>query len=250
MKVFSVSGYHRTGKTTVVVELIKELKSRGYKVVSIKDIHSENFTMEKEGSNSWKHWQASGDVVIARGQNETYMIWHRSLSLNEMLDKLDADWVVVEGMRSEALPRIICAENQNELEELIDGTVFAISGKYSDDHVFYKDLPVFKAEKDIKDFTDRVEAKVFDVLPLVKGECCCECGLSCREMVVQILAGNKSRDICKTDRDRNVVIKFNGNDLKIVPYVQQTFIDVVIGYLQNLKGYKKGSKITIEIDDK
>lgn len=250
MKVFSVSGYHRTGKTTVVVELIKELKSRGFKVVSIKDIHAEDFTMEKEGSNSWKHWQASRDVVITRGQNETYMIWHRSLSLNEMLDLLDADWVVVEGMRSEALPRIVCAENQQELEELIDRTVFAISGKYSDDHVFYKDLPVFKAEKDIKDFTDRVEAKVFDVLPLVKGECCSECGLSCREMVMEILAGNKSRDVCKTDRTRNVTIKFNGNDLKIVPYVQQTFIDVVIGYLQNLKGYKKGSKITIEIDDK
>jgi molybdopterin-guanine dinucleotide biosynthesis adapter protein len=249
MKVFSVSGYHRTGKTTVVVELIKELKRRGYKVVSIKDIHTDKFSMEKEGSNSWKHWKASGDVVIARSQNETYQIWHRSLGLNEMLDKLDADWVVVEGMRSEALPRIVCAENKQELEELVDGSVFAISGKYSDEHSYYIDLPVFKAEKDIIELADRVEAKVFEVLPLAKGDCCNECGLSCKEMVAEILAGNKSRGACKTDRNRNVVIKFNGSDLKIVPYVQQTFIDVVIGYLQNLKGYKKGSKITIEIDD-
>ncbi len=97
MKVFSVAGYHRTGKTTVVVNLIKELKSRGHKVVSIKDIHNDDFTMEKEGSNSWKHWQASDDVVIARGLNETYQIWHRKLSLNEMLEHLSADFVVVEG---------------------------------------------------------------------------------------------------------------------------------------------------------
>ena len=56
MKVFSIAGYHRTGKTTVVVELIKELKKRGFKVVSIKDIHAEDFSMEDKDSNSWKHW--------------------------------------------------------------------------------------------------------------------------------------------------------------------------------------------------
>jgi len=49
MKVLSVAGYHHTGKTTTTVELIKELKKRGYKVASIKDIHAENFTMEKIG---------------------------------------------------------------------------------------------------------------------------------------------------------------------------------------------------------
>jgi molybdopterin-guanine dinucleotide biosynthesis protein B len=249
MKVVSVAGYHRTGKTTVVVELIKELKKRGYKVVSIKDIHSEKFTMEKEGSNSWKHWEASGDVVIARGLTETYQIWHKQLALKEMLDKLDADWVVVEGMRSEALPRIICAESKQQLEELVDGTVFAISGKYSDDHSFYENLPVLKAEKDIVELVDRVETIVFEVLPLAKSSCCNECGMSCREMVCEILAGNKTRNSCKTDRNRKVVVKLDGQDLKLVPYVQKTLKDVAIGYLQNLKGYKKGSKITIEIDD-
>ena len=45
MKVFSVAGFHHTGKTTLVVELIKELRRRGFSVTSIKDIHNENFTM-------------------------------------------------------------------------------------------------------------------------------------------------------------------------------------------------------------
>ena len=47
MKVFSIAGFHRTGKTTVVVELIKELKRRRFKVVSIKDIHAEDHNKNK-----------------------------------------------------------------------------------------------------------------------------------------------------------------------------------------------------------
>jgi len=161
MKVFSVAGYHRTGKTTVVIELIKELKKRGFKVVSIKDIHAEDFSMEDKDSNSWKHWEASRDTVIARGLNETYQIWHRQLSLNEMLTHLEADYVVVEGMRSASLPHIICAENNTQLDELVDGTVFAISGIYADDHKKYKHMPVFKSVEEISQLADLVMLKGF-----------------------------------------------------------------------------------------
>ena len=121
MKVFSVAGYHHTGKTTLVVELIKELRGRGFSVTSVKDIHNENFTMEKKGSNSWKHMQAGSNTVIARGINETYQIWNRQLSLNEMLSHLKSDYVVVEGMKSVAIPRIICAKDKDHLKELVDG---------------------------------------------------------------------------------------------------------------------------------
>ena len=156
MKVFSVAGFHRTGKTTVVVNLIKELKNRGYKVVSIKDIHNEDFTMEKKDSNSWKHWQASEDVVIARGLKETYQIWHRKLNLNEMLEHLSADFVVVEGMESAPLPKIICAENKEQLDELVDGTVFAISGKFADSENKFNDLTVLNSKQDIIKLADLV----------------------------------------------------------------------------------------------
>ena len=249
MKVFSVAGYHRTGKTTVVVNLIKELKSRGYKVVSIKDIHNEDFTMEKEGSNSWKHWQASDEVVIASGLNETYQIWHRKLNLNEMLEHFSADFVVVEGMKSAPLPKIICAENSKQLDELIDGTIFAISGKFADSEEEYKDLPVFNSNKNIKELTDLVEQKVFEVLPLSESECCMECGFTCTGMVAQILKENKNRDDCKTDRKTEINLKIDRKDVKIVPFVQKTLKDIILAYLQNLKGYEKGKKIEIIIDE-
>ncbi len=249
MKVFSVAGYHHTGKTTVTVELIKNLKKRGFTVTSIKDIHNENFTMEKKGSNSWKHAQASGDTVIARGISETYQIWNKKLTLNEMLSHLKSDFVVVEGMKDVALPRIICAKDDEQLEELVDGTVFAISGKYANDHDKYKDLKVYNTTDQIKELTDLVIEKVFHVLPLPNLECCGECGMNCREMVSGILAGRNSREDCKTDRNLDIQIEIGGKDLNIVPYVQNTLKDVIKAYVKNLKGYQAGDSIDIKIRD-
>ena len=249
MKVFSVAGYHHTGKTTVTVELIKNLKERGFTVTSIKDIHNENFTMEKEGSNSWKHAQASGDTVIARGISETYQIWNRQLSLNEMLSNLKSDFVVVEGMKNVALPRIICAKDEEQLEELIDGTVFAISGIYANDHDKYKDFKTFNSKNQMNELTDLVIEKVFHVLPLPNLECCGECGINCREMVSGILAGRNSREDCKTDRNLDIEIEIGGKDLNIVPYVQKTLRDVIKAYVKNLKGYQDGDSIDIKIRD-
>jgi len=247
MKVFSVAGYHHTGKTTLTIELIKELRKRGFKVTSIKDIHNENFTMEKKGSNSWKHAQASGDTVIARGITETYQIWNRQLSLNEMLSHLKSDYVVVEGMKDVALPRIICAKDDEQLKELVDGTAFAVSGKYADDHDKYENLNVFRSREQIKELTDLVIKKVFHVLPLPKLECCGECGMNCREMVSGILAGRNIREDCKTDRNLDIQIKIAGKDLNIVPYVQNTLKDIIKAFVKYLKGYNEGDSIDIKI---
>ena len=248
MKVLSVAGYHHTGKTTVVVELLKELKRREYSVASIKDIHSEKFTMEKEGSNSWKHWEASQNDVIARGLAETYQIWHQRLELPEMLSRLNADWVIVEGMKTAALPRILCAGNEEELEELLDDTVFAVSGLYSDKNKNFRDLPVFRAESEIAMLTDLVEQKVFDFLPLAKPECCSACGMSCYQMVGAILKGERTRQDCVLETKKEIKVKSDGQEVVMVPYVQNTLKDIIIAYLKNLKGLKLDKEIEIKIN--
>jgi len=251
MKVLSVAGYHHTGKTTLCVNIIKELRRRGYSVASIKDIHAENFTMEKEGSNSWKHWQASQNVVIARGLKETCQIWHQHLSLNEMLARLDADWVIVEGMKTAALPRIICAESASQLDELVNGMVFAISGKWADNHTEYNGLPVFSSQKGIPALVNLIEEKVFDVLPQAEPDCCGHCGLDCHRMVAAILAGTRTRDECVTDRHTGMQLQVNGKEITIVPFVQNIIRDTMLALIKNLKGVETGTiKLTIHPDEK
>ena len=229
MKVLSVAGYHHTGKTTTVVAIIKELKKRGYIVQSIKDIHSENYQIDVEGSNSWQHWEASNERVIARSLNGTNLIWHERLSLNQMLDHLQADYVVVEGMKTAFLPRIICAESEEQLNELVDGKVFAISGKSIDE---------------VEKIVDLIEEKVFEVLPMSKPECCSACGLTCEKMVSAILSGEKKRSDCLTDRVDKIEINVGGRNIKIVPYMQNMITDTINALLDGVAGCEKG---TIEI---
>jgi len=56
--VFSiVANSSKVGKTTVLCDIIRELKSRGYRVCTIKhDVHG--FEIDHPGKDTWKHSQA------------------------------------------------------------------------------------------------------------------------------------------------------------------------------------------------
>ncbi len=247
MKALSVAGYSKTGKTTASTNIIRELSERGYCVNSIKDIHYEKFTMEKEGSDSWSMQQAGAKRVFARGLRETFMISPERMDIKEMIQYLMGDWLVVEGMKKEALPKVICAESMEQLAELVDENVFCISGKISDEIKEYQGIPVISSIKNTKDLVDLIEMRVFEVLPLNKEECCSACGMSCYKMVGAILKGRKRRSDCLPKRTESVLLKINGKEISIVPYVEKTFYDVVTAYLKNLKGYEKGKiEITLE----
>jgi len=247
MKVLSVAGYSKSGKTTTVTRLIEELKRRGNRVAAIKDIHFEDFTMEREGSDSWSFQQAGAEMVFARGLKETYLIRPERIALPELLDMIQADWVVVEGMKREPLPKIICAESEEQLEELVDNNVFAISGKISEKMKDYHGLPVISNLTEVSKLADLVEQKVFEVLPIADEECCTRCGVTCYTMVGEILAGRRKRDDCLTDRNQSIRLMIDKKEIKMVPFVQNIFRDLIFSFVNNLKGTKKGKiEITLE----
>ncbi len=245
MKVFAISGYSKTGKTTIALQLIEQLKERGYSVAAIKDIHNEDFTMEKEGSNSHRMQKAGAETVFARGLKETYLIRPERMHLLDMLSLVKADWVVIEGMKNEAIPKIITAASEKELNELVDGTTMAISGKISREIKTYRQYQVIDNYEDIEKLCDMVEEKVFESLPLSSDECCSKCGLTCYEMVTAILDGTKNRSDCLVDQDQKITVKIDGKRINMVPFVANLFYDLIHSFLSNLKGYRKG-KIDIQ----
>lgn len=241
MKVLSIAGFSHTGKTTVAIHLMKELCQRGMRVSSIKDIHCPDFAMETVGSNTYKHWEAHHDTVLARGTHETYQIWHTPLSLAAMLAQLHADFVVVEGMKQEPLPKIICAETTKQLDELIDDCTFAISGLLSNSDIKnYRGIPVYHPVNDLAALTDLVLRKVFPVLPLADPACCTACGQSCLEMVGAILRGEANRSDCVVDSPERVQLIINGKELTLVPFVQRLLADMNQAVIANLNGYEDG----------
>lgn len=246
MKVFSVVGVSDSGKTTAIEAIIKELSRRGYSVGSVKEIHYEQFAMDKPGTDTNRHRQAGSKLVAARGLYETDILFGEHLSVEKILKFFDHDFVILEGVTDFVVPKILCARTEQEIKERIDPTVFALSGVIAQYLECYEGLPVFDPLKDAQNLVDYIEAKVPRVLPNMPKGTCNKCGSSCEGMLVDILNGKRSRSDCKVDQG-NVRLFIGDEEIKMVPFVKEILAGVVIGFVSNLRGYKSGKEIKIKI---
>ena len=157
MKVFSVYGYSKSGKTTTVECLIKELMGRNYTVGTVKDIHFEKFAIDTAGSNTDRHRKAGAELVAARGLYETDILFKERLTMPEILKFYTQDFVILEGVTDFDVPKILCASNLDDVAKRMDPSVFVLSGVISNTILFHSNLPVVNAMKNIEKLADLVE---------------------------------------------------------------------------------------------
>lgn len=160
MKVFSIIGISKSGKTTTAEAVIAELRRRNYTVGSVKDIHFEGFAMDQEGTNTHRHKMAGAELVTARGLYETDVMFQSRMPLVEILKFYDQDFVVLEGAHDFKGPGIISAHTEQEIDERRRDTVFAIVGQISNRLTEYKGLPVINAMTDASKLVDLIEMAV------------------------------------------------------------------------------------------
>ena len=106
MRAFSVIGITKTGKTTTIENIIRELKKRNYSVGSIKEIHFDSFAIDIPGTNTDRHRQAGSELVTARGYHETDIMFPSKLPIEEILRYYEQDYVVMEGVKDYNIPMI------------------------------------------------------------------------------------------------------------------------------------------------
>lgn len=106
--VVSVVGRSKSGKTTLVVKLIKELKKRGYRVGVIKhDVHG--FEIDHPGKDTWLHAEAGADIVTISSANKFALI--EKLISEKSLDDIivginNVDIILTEGYKGKDKPKI------------------------------------------------------------------------------------------------------------------------------------------------
>ena len=110
MKAVGIVGWHDSGKTTLLVALVRELTGRGYRVSTVKHAHH-RFDVDTPGKDSWKHREAGASEVMVASENR-WALMHElrdepEPGLDMLLAKLSpADVVLVEGFKSSALEKI------------------------------------------------------------------------------------------------------------------------------------------------
>ena len=162
MKVFSVVGISQSGKTTIIENIIKELRRRNYSVGSVKEIHFEDFAIDMEGSNTHRHKEAGSQLVTARGFYETDILFQEKLAIDKILEFYDHDFVVLEGVADKEIPKIVSAHNEEDALERVDDTVFAISGRISNTADILNGIPVINSMDDVERLVDLLEERAYD----------------------------------------------------------------------------------------
>ncbi|MBK5112483.1 MAG: molybdopterin-guanine dinucleotide biosynthesis protein B [Candidatus Heimdallarchaeota archaeon] len=158
MKVFSIIGYTNSGKTSTLLEVIKELVRRGKTVHAVKAIHIEGFSVETEGKDSWLHREAGASRTATRSNVETTIMFQKALSARELIPFFDADYLVLEGFSSEKkVPKVLCSKNLDDLKELLDDTIFAISGVISNEVNEFQGIRAFNSQVSISELVDLIE---------------------------------------------------------------------------------------------
>ena len=107
MKVISVVGTKKTGKTTLVAALVASLAKHG-KVGTIKNMAGHPV----DRGDTKRHFDAGADVVIGLGEARLKVTRERG-DLDTALAELEAEGVeyaVVEGFKHSTLPKIVMAD--------------------------------------------------------------------------------------------------------------------------------------------
>jgi len=162
--VIAAVGTSGSGKTTTLEFLISRLSAEGYKIGAVKHVHHEGFTMDKEGTNTWRYTQAGSKVIVAVSPEEIAVLKKTTADFNnldqivKLLEGEQLDLLFIEGFhrliakRSDVL-KIITADDEENLRRTLQGTgepILAVSGVISESKPTFGwlKIPIINLETD------------------------------------------------------------------------------------------------------
>lgn len=165
--IVAVVGSKRSGKTTTVEALTRELTTRGYAVAGVKHVSEADFTIDTRGKDTWKYARSGAKTIIAVSSNEVVTIEKLKttcLSLAEILTRAEgSDVVFTEGFREyvgkeRSIYKIVVVKSAEEAREAIKtfSPILAFTGPYSTEELKLK-TPYFGILNDASKLADLVE---------------------------------------------------------------------------------------------
>ncbi len=107
--IVSIVGKSESGKTTLMEKLLGELKSRGYRVATIKHT-DQKLSFDEPGKDSWRHIQAGSQATLINSPDKTVLIKPTAakMSLEQIAHLIgeDYDIILTEGFSQGDAPKI------------------------------------------------------------------------------------------------------------------------------------------------
>jgi molybdopterin-guanine dinucleotide biosynthesis protein B len=160
-RIFGITGWKNSGKTTLTEKLVAELVRRGWRVSTVKHAHHD-FDIDKQGADSFRHRQA-GATEVAVVSNRRWALMHElrdeeEPALAAILERMaPADIVIVEGYKREGHSKIEARRREAKSQDRLSTGDPAIVAVAADAPQPGEKLPVFDLDDTgaIADFVER-----------------------------------------------------------------------------------------------
>lgn len=107
--VISFIGRSGVGKTTLIENIIPELKAKGYRVAVIKHT-PHGFDMDTKGKDSWRFSQSGADIIAVSSKDKLCIMQQppEETPLEQIISMLETqiDLILVEGYKHSQFPKI------------------------------------------------------------------------------------------------------------------------------------------------
>ncbi len=107
--VIGIYGSSDSGKTSLMVELIKHFKSKGFKIASVK-ISDKKTGFDNSGKDSYKFGEAGSELVILSSSIETGFLVKEKQNIDEIIINIKKiggyDIIFIEGANDKKTPKI------------------------------------------------------------------------------------------------------------------------------------------------
>ena len=117
MRVFGVSGFSGTGKTSLVESIVNRLVLEGHSVITVKS--SSHEMHGEQGTDTERHRLAGAKESYFRGPS------NRNKLLRDLVGSTSSEFLIVEGMKTSPIPKFWCIGN-SQLGDTIPIEVKAI----------------------------------------------------------------------------------------------------------------------------
>ncbi|MHA2392861.1 MAG: molybdopterin-guanine dinucleotide biosynthesis protein MobB [Promethearchaeota archaeon] len=163
IKFIDVIGYSGSGKTYIIMNMVKMFKNQlNYNVAVIKNVKHHH--IDDKGKDSHKFTESGATYSVIKNINNEFGVFLKinNDSINLILrwlqkGPLKIDLIITEGFRNLNHPTVLCVKDLEEIDPQLDKNVKVISGIIclkQELPKYYLNLPILDIEKKFKRFLE------------------------------------------------------------------------------------------------
>jgi molybdopterin-guanine dinucleotide biosynthesis protein B len=107
--IFGIYGESGSGKTRLIVDIIKQINKEGFRIACIK-ITDKKINLDIKEKDTWEYAEAGSKLVVLSSSNETDFLIKNKIDIQKIINQINFvdgyDLIIIEGANDDFTPKI------------------------------------------------------------------------------------------------------------------------------------------------